>query len=268
MTHANAHGVWRWAGVGLLLGAVASTCVFAPARWLQAAVAQWSDGRLQLEAAEGTVWNGSAQLVLAGGSGSQDRAALPGRMAWSTGWGLARGEDGHSQVLTIALMAPCCMDVPLQWSVRPRWQGATIHLDAAQSRWPLAVLAGLGTPWNSVQAQGMAVLRNEAMQWDLNLQRWQVQGSAQLDVNDLESRLSTMRPLGSYRLQFQGGNEPRVQLLTLRGALELNGQGQWTGGHLRFGGEARATPTHEAELANLLNILGRRQGERSIIQLG
>jgi len=48
----------------------------------------------------------------------------------------------------------------------------------------------------------------------------------------------------------------------------LSGQGQWVGARLRFTGEAIAQEGHEAAFDNLLNILGRRQGARSLLSLG
>ena len=84
----------------------------------------------------------------------------------------------------------------------------------------------------------------------------------------LSSSLSTLRPLGSYRLLLSGGDQPTLDLRTLQGSLQLQGMGRWTAGHLRFVGEARADAAHEAELSNLLNIMGRRDGARSVITLG
>jgi general secretion pathway protein N len=40
------------------------------------------------------------------------------------------------------------------------------------------------------------------------------------------------------------------------------------GQRLRFTGEASAAPEREAQLSNLLNIIGRRSGARSLISLG
>ena len=48
----------------------------------------------------------------------------------------------------------------------------------------------------------------------------------------------------------------------------MSGQGQWTGPRLHFEGEASAVPGREAALANLLSIIGRRRGDRSIITVG
>ena len=71
---------WRWAALGLCLGALPALALWAPARWLAAGVQQASGGQLQLQQAQGTVWTGSARLVLTGGAGSEDQAALPGRV--------------------------------------------------------------------------------------------------------------------------------------------------------------------------------------------
>jgi len=59
-----------------------------------------------------------------------------------------------------------------------------------------------------------------------------------------------------------------LQLSTLDGALQLTGSGQWVGSRLHFSGEASAAPDRETALANLLNIIGRRTGARSIITIG
>ena len=93
-------------------------------------------------------------------------------------------------------------------------------------------------------------------------------GEAELTVANAVSSLSTLRPLGSYRLQLSGGDTPRMQLSTLDGALRLQGNGQIVGTRLRFDGAASAAPSYEDALGNLLNIIGRRDGARSLISIG
>ena len=71
--------------------------------------------------------------------------------------------------------------------------------------------------------------------------------------------------------QHGATSTPFVELRTssmLKRPLQLSGEGRWVGGRLRFTGEARSAPEHQAALANLLNIIGRRQGDRSIITVG
>jgi len=137
-----------------------------------------------------------------------------------------------------------------------------------ESAWPAALLAGLGTPWNTLQPQGELALATHGLRIDWAAGRMSVAGQAEVTARHLSSRLSTLHPLGSYRLALQGGDAVALALSTLEGGLQLSGSGRWVGARLRFSGEARAAPGLEARLANLLNIIGRRQGDRAIISLG
>jgi general secretion pathway protein N len=74
--------------------------------------------------------------------------------------------------------------------------------------------------------------------------------------------------MGSYRITVNGGATSTLQLATLEGSLQLSGSGRWVGSRLRFEGVASAAPEREAALSNLLNIIGRRNGARSIITIG
>ena len=251
---------WGWALTGALAGALPALLAFAPAHWLATAVGRASGQQIQLQAPSGTVWTGSAQLVLTGGPGSQDRAALPARLHWRLRptWGGLRAE----------LRADCCTPTPLLLRLGLHWGGARVALADGQSQWPAAVLAGLGTPWNTLQPQGQLLLQTTGLQAEWAAGRLAVAGSAQLDALAMSSRLSTLKPMGSYRITLQGGEAVALQLQTLQGDLQLSGSGQWVGQRLRFAGEASATPEREGALSNLLNIIGRRNGARSLITLG
>ena len=259
-TSAAPRAPWGWALSGLLLGALLALLLFAPAQWLAAGLQQASGGQLQLREARGTVWDGSAQLVLTGGAGSQDASALPGRSHWQL--------RPQLQGLRARVQVDCCTSTPLQLQLTPHWGGLRIHLADSQSQWPAALLIGLGTPWNTVQAQGELNLRTQALAFDWNRGRLHSSGQAELQALQMSSRLSTLQPMGSYRLVFSGGDNPTLVLDTLDGALQLKGQGHWVGQRLRFTGEASAAPERAGALANLLNIIGRRQGDRAIITVG
>ena len=252
---------WGWAWAGALLGLLLVLVLTAPARWLTQAVMQASGGRVQLNDPADSLWNGSAKLVLTGGAGSQDVTALPGRVHW-------RLRPGWSGV-RVALTADCCTATgPIELDIRPRWGGASVTVADSQSQWPAAVLTGLGTPWNTVQPQGELSLATRGLALETVAGRLTVLGAADITLRQVSSRLSTLQPLGSYQLQVNGGDAVSLQLSTLEGALRLSGRGQWVGSRLRFNGEATAAPGMEAQLANLLNIIGRRQGERAIISIG
>jgi general secretion pathway protein N len=148
------------------------------------------------------------------------------------------------------------------------WRRTTVRVGDSRSQWPAALLAGLGTPWNTLQFDGELALETQSLSLEWVEGRLAVAGRAELLAQRMSSRLSTLRPMGSYRLLLSGGQVPGLQLSTLEGDLQLSGRGQWVGSRLRFSGEASAAPEREAALANLLNIIGRRNGARSIITIG
>ncbi len=251
---------WSWAAAGALAGLILATLLNAPAHWLTGPLQQALGGRLVFEDARGTLWNGSARLVLSGGAGSSDAATLPGRLSW-----LLRP---HWSGLRAVLQADCCMQQAWRLSVQPRWGGARLALEDSLSQWPALWLTGLGTPWNTVRAEGQLTLSTQglAVQWAAG--RLLLAGRAQLDAAQISSRLSTLKPMGSYRIILQGGATPSFALETLEGSLQLSGSGQWVGSKLRFEGLASAAPERLEALSNLLNIIGRRDGARAIIKVG
>ena len=255
---------WRWAWLGAAGGLLWATLLWAPARWLAAAVAQASHGQVQLRQAQGTVWQGNAVLTLTPGHTSDEVRSLPSRLHWQwglSGWGL-----------TLQLSSPCCTPQPMQWHLSYRDGGLTLSLADQTSTWPLALLVGLGAPWNTLQAEGALQWQSTGLRLDWQQGRLRWHGQSQLLAQDLGSRLSTLRPMGSYRVSLQGNNvgtdSPELRLETINGPLRLSGQGQWLGQRLRFQGEAQADEGFEAALSNLLNIIGRREGPRSRLSLG
>ena len=119
-----------------------------------------------------------------------------------------------------------------------------------------------------MQPEGQIQLQTTALQWTYQAGQEQLQGQAELQLQQLATRLSTLRPLGSYRVRVQGGEAITLTLDTLEGSLQLQGSGQLQNGRVRFNGEASAAPDAEAALSNLLNILGQRQGAKSILKMG
>lgn len=251
---------WRWAVGGASVGLVLALVLFAPARWMGTALEQATAGHVRLAAPRGTVWDGSAQLVLTGGRDSRDAATLPDRVTWTVrpGW-------GH---VSLHLGSACCTPQPLHVRAQPRWGGVQVDVLDGSSRWPAAVLAGLGTPWNTLQPQGTLALSTRAFTLELVQGRLTLGGQAELQAQAISSSLCTLKPMGSYRLTLQGGPTSTLQLDTLEGSLQLSGSGQWVDSRLHFQGTASAQPEHVDALSNLLNIIGRRNGARSVIQVG
>ena len=119
--------------------------------------------------------------------------------------------------------------------------------------------------------EGQLALQSSGLTLRVDRGRANLQGLLTVDALDIASRLSTLRPLGSYRMELRAapdGHTATLNLNTLSGDLLLQGSGQWVGGRLRFRGEAEAAPGREVALTNLLNIMGKRQGTRSVFSIG
>jgi len=258
----------RWAVAGAMAGAVAGLVAFAPAAWLASAVASATTERLLLTDARGTLWNGSALPVLTGGPGSRDASALPGRLEWTLAW---RGLGAELRV-----RQACCLRGEVRALIRPGLGRVSVQVlpgeSATLGQWPTAWLNGLGTPWNTLQLGGSLRLTSPGLSVEWVQGRVRFSGEAALDVANASSRVAALDTLGSYRLTLRGSaagaDAATLTLITLDGALRLSGQGEWTGTGLRFRGDAQAAEGSETALNNLLNIIGRRQGARSVISIG
>ena len=281
---ARRYALWG-GGIGLVVGLVA----FAPAAWLVRTVNSATNDRLILGDARGTVWSGSAVLVLTGGSDSRDARSLPGRLQWRL------GTNGFKPELR--LTHACCLNGTVHVGLKPgfgrleatvlppaapRASNATDPDAAAPAvaggagdwigQWPGALLDGLGTPWNTLALGGSVRLSTPGLTLEWVQGRWRMSGSASLELLQASSRLSTLPALGSYRFTVSGDpaapGTSQLSLTTLEGALQLNGTGTWGATGVRFTGDASAAPADEPALSNLLNIIGRRNGARSVISIG
>ena len=257
----------RWAIAGIVFGVLVALIVFAPAAWLASAVASATGQRVLLADARGSVWSGSAVAVLTGGPGSRDASSLPGRVEWTLGL----------QGLGLALNArhACCLNGTVTLQVRPGFGRVGVTLVSPPGwvgQWPSAFLGGLGTPWNTLQLGGVVRLVSPALKLESAQGRWVVEGRADMELVSVSSRLTTLETLGSYKLTLTGDpatpGTSQLSLTTQDGALQLSGQGTWGPGGVRFRGEASAAETNETALSNLLNIIGRRDGAKSVITIG
>lgn len=253
----------RWSWMAACTGALLAVVLFLPARWLAGPVLSLTQDHVRLVNVQGTLWNGRADVVFSGGEGSRSQAALPAGVSW-------RLRPGIRPLANLRLHAPCCTEEPLRLALHLGWNRGELRWQAAQLRWPTELLTGLGTPWNTLRLDGQLDVQTPGgtLQWAGG--RLRFDGQVVVQARDLSSRMATLRPLGSYQITVGAADAGAVQieLATLRGDLQMAGTGQWVGGRLRFRGEATAATGREAALANLLNIIGRREGARSVINLG
>jgi general secretion pathway protein N len=170
----------------------------------------------------------------------------------------------------LQLSAPCCTPEPLAFTVLPGLRGAQLKLAAFQSQWPTGLLIGLGTPWNTLRLEGRLGLQSPGLSVQWQAGSTQLQGALTIEAIDMASRLSTLRPLGSYRIGCRRRPAPTTPwpckpcVVNFCCRAMANG---WVG-NCAFGSDALSRPGREEALANLLNIIGRRQGPRSLLNIG
>jgi len=261
---------FRWAELGAVLGLVTAVVAWAPAAWLASAVSSATHQRLLLADARGTLWNGSARLILSPGPGSRDASELPQRLGWTMRPGWIDGGPG----LRLTLDQSCCIKPAAPLTASFGLDRLTVRLpdttpEQPWIRWPAGWLSGLGTPWNTLAPDGLIAVSAQGFVFEGRGAAVGVTGAVQVELRDFSSRLAQVAPLGSYRMGLVGGGEaPQLILTTMQGPLQLSGQGSLGAKRSQFRGEATAAPGSEAALANLLNIIGRREGARSIISVG
>ena len=223
-------------------------------------VEKQTGGRLTLGDAQGTLWRGSAFI---GGAASANGAVtplLPGRFSWrispSVLWGSVDVELQNAQ----ALSQP--VNLRGSWS---HWQ-----VSPAALLLPADGLGGLGAPLNTVAPTGSMRLSWSTLQLALEQRQFSAVGRTTLQMTDMASRLSSLRPLGSYELDFDWqGQQATLTLRSIKGPLLLDGSGSLQQGRMQFSGQAQAAAGYEETLASLLNLLGQRRSnsEKNIIAL-
>jgi len=177
-----------------------------PASLLGSVLEGQSGGKLQLVAAEGTIWQGSAQPVLQG-------AALAERLSWN--WqprALLQGKLGYQIKLD---QGSALLNVGLR----------SLELRDANLGLPAAPLLQLDNRSKAYGLAGQLQLSTGRFVW----QAGKPEGQLLLDWRNAASSLvPAVQPLGDYRATLSpAGERWQLQLTTLGGPLQLSGQGSW-----------------------------------------
>jgi general secretion pathway protein N len=248
-----------WFCAGLLAIGLA-VLAFCPAAWMAPLLEQASAGRLTLGDAEGTLWRGSAFVGAASGRSEPVTPLLPGRFTWRLSPTVLVGR------VDLEVENPETLSQPVQitgtWS---QWEASPASITLPAER-----LAALGAPLNTVRFSGRMKLSWGAVELTREGGRLQMNGPLTLEMDDLSSRLSSIKPLGAYRVtMLWRGESATMELKTVKGPLLLSGAGGLQNGHWSFDGRAEAETGHEAELANMLNLMGetRKEGDKTVIAL-
>ncbi|WJF90309.1 type II secretion system protein N [Paraburkholderia bonniea] len=240
-----------WVLVGVLSSG-ATLIALLPAAWIAPMFAKATNGHINLADPSGSLWRGSATLMLAAGTDASGATVLPGRIEWQTAfWPLFTGRVRMQMRQTDAMPDAVRVDAQLR--------GAT--LSAGGIGVPAALLAGLGAPFNTLDLQG-----DVRLSWtDWRSFGSEAFGQLVITLNEMSSRVSRVKPLGSYRVVFQAeGAGATLDLSTTKGPLMLSGHGTLREGAVSFQGSASSAAEARENLAGLLNLLGRPNGPDSV----
>jgi general secretion pathway protein N len=234
----------------IALAVALTVLVFFPAAWLGPMVEQQTGGRLTLGDAQGTLWRGSAFIGGAPAANGAVTPLLPGRFAWRLSPLVLLGQIDLRLENPLALSQP--VRVSGSWS---EWQ-----VSPGELMLPAQGLAGLGAPLNTLAPSGVMRLSWSTLELVRQPQSVAVNGRTVLAMTDMGSRMTPVKPLGSYELAMDWrGQQAQLNLSTVRGALLLSGSGSLDRGRLQFSGQASAASGYEESLGNLLNLLGQRR---------
>jgi general secretion pathway protein N len=243
-----------------ILSVLATALIFLPASWLALVLEKQTGGRLSLGDVQGSFWRGSAFIGGASGSNGPVTPLFPGRFSWRISPVVLLGQVDVELENSIVLSKPVKLTGNLsQW----RLDGASMFL-------PPERLEALGAPLNTIGPTGQIKLNWNALEFTRYADKVDIIGTMQLMMNDMGSRLSSIKPLGSYQLAFDWrGQKADIILTTNKGPMMLSGNGSINGGRFQFSGKAFAEAGQEERLANLLNLLGqrRRDGDKDVIAL-
>ncbi len=239
--------------------AIAVALWAAPARWADAIAERVTSGRVRLAESSGSLWTGSARLVLADPSTNNppfvEGVVVPGRCDWVLSpFALILGRIDLQLKLT-----------DMREAVKLAGDRQILRGTGGSFDLPAVRMDRLGSPWNTIAPDGALSLRWEPFV----IEKGRYTGKAAVTIAQVSSAISPVKPLGSYRVDIDSTVEKTaLSMVTLSGPLELEGQGDFspkTG--LRFLATGQAQ-TDQARLQPLLGLIGKRDGVKTIIRLG
>lgn len=218
-----------------------------PASWFAWGLNRYTQGTVRLDPTAGSLWSGNGRLVIYYPSTKPHDF---GKTEWSVNpfWLLA----GRVQL-------------SLQANHQDRQIKTTLGvarnsfmLKNTEAEFSASFAAQLYSPLSLIGPQGKTKLSTEGLTFSPD----KLEGTAALEWQNAGSSLSNVQPLGDYRLDIAGaGNNANLKLTTMRGALELTGQGMWHArtGQLQLNGSA-VPRERAAELEPFLKLMGNDQG--------
>ena len=219
-----------------------------PASWFAWGLNHYTQGTVRLDPIAGSLWGGNGRLVI---YYPQTTPHDFGQTEW--------------RINPLWLFAGR-VQLSLQTNNQDRQIKTTLGLARnsfllgdTKAEVPAAFVAQLYTPLSLISPQGKVRISTEG----LTLSPDKVDGAATLEWLNASSSLSSVQPLGDYRLDITGAEKnANLKLSTVRGALELTGQGQWLAQTRQLQFNGFALPRERAsDLDPLLKLLGNNRAD-------
>jgi len=217
--------------------------ITAPASLLDKLLQYTTQGRLLLANTSGTIWNGSAMPTIRAQDG--DLVAMS-FLHWK---------------INMPSLFTGKIQVGLQWDGQSPASATEAIITAKQIELhrvllqaPARVLDEVSPIFKPAQFRGQLRIQSDL----LVLSGRGMDGAAVVDWYQASSALSSIAPLGDYRLALNGaGNRIQIGLTTTAGMLLLEGDGNWQAGQgMEFHGKAQASAGNHDNLTELLHHLG------------
>lgn len=247
-------GWLKYTALGLLFYAVFLVATV-PATWLAWGITRVSHGTINLSQPSGRLWHGNGELVV----------LLPKATRFS--FGHTEWRVNPLWLLTGRLdLGLNTSGSMIQLNGVLRFSRATIYLKDITAVFPAEIASRFYSPIRLLSPKGQIRFSTASLAIKQNA----IQGNAELQWQGAGSKLSSVDPLGDYRLVVTGdGETARLELETVRGDLVLSGRGGWdiaNEGRIEFVGNAKPR-ARRLELEPILRLLGRDQGggQRALI---
>lgn len=225
-----------------------------PASWFSWGLNRYTEGTVRLDPIAGSLWGGNGRLVI------YYPKTTPhdfGQAEWNINpfWLFAGRVQLSLQTKN--------QDRQIKTTLRIARNGFMLKdTDIVVSA---SFIAQLYSPLSLISPQGKVRLITP----ELIFAPEKIEGAAALEWLNAASSLSSVQPLGDYRLEITGAEKnANLKLTTLGGDLEFTGQGQWQPktGQVQINGSA--LPRNRAgELESLLNMIGTDQGGKRALNI-
>jgi len=218
-----------------------------PASWFAWGMYKYSRGSIRLDPIAGSLWHGNGRVVVYyPPTTPHDLGSVQWRInpLWlfagklQSNWRAESPEIHVNTTLRLGAGGVTLLDTD-----------AALPAQAATAFYPAASL---------ISPQGQLRLQIPKLTMDRN----GITGGGEIQWQNAGSSLTTVQPLGTYRLEIAAaGKTANLKLTTVSGDLELTGQGQYQAstGLIHLSGSA-VPRQHASELEPLLQLLGNNLG--------